>query len=160
MSNLEHTSIGVAELDRRNEELLGEIVTLQRKLRADGFSVDRSFRREIVRLIRKFRRCFAAQERWIGEHDFSILELQKRSHAWFLREIVRAVASLESRRERAEALASFLEEWFIRHIRTTCFSLRCETHRLSASADETRYELVSVPPMPPVRSLRWLPAVM
>ena len=160
MSNLEHTSIGVAELDRRNEELLGEIVALERKLHADGFSIDRAFRREIVRLIRKFRRCFAAQERWIGEQDFSILELQKRSHAWFLREIVRASASLESRRERAEALTSFVEEWFIRHIRSTGFSLRRETLRLSASADETLFELVRVPPMALARCARRLPAVI
>ncbi len=159
MTNLEHTSIGIRALDRGNEELLQDIAELERKLKSGQLNIDHSFRKEISKLIRKFEHYFAEQERWLAEHQFAILELQRKSHAYFLCEVGRASVALESHRERADELTLFLKNWFVSHIRNMDGSLKAEARRKGlADRDQTPYAIVPIRHMEVVRFTSWLPA--
>ncbi len=161
MTNLEHTSLGIRTLDRMNEELLRDIAELERKLKRGQLSIDHSFRKEIVRLTRKFKLYFAEQERWLEEHRFTVPERQKKSHHYFLCEIGRASAALEAHRERAEELTAFLKNWFVAHIRGMEGSLKNEARRKGvADRDQTPFAIVLVRPMALVSFPRFLPATL
>mgnify|MGYP000039072930 FL=1 len=160
MTNLEHTSIGIRALDSKNEDLLRDIAELERKLHNGRLNIDHAFRKEVVKLTRKFKLYFAEQERWLEEHQFPILELQKKSHRYFLCEVGRAAAALEARRERADELTTFLKSWLISHIRDMENGLKTEARRKGLSdRDRTPYALVPIRHMELVCFTRFLPAV-
>lgn len=158
MNGLEHTSIGIRALDNSNDALLRDIAELERKLKSGQLNIDHAFRKEVLKLIRKFERCFAEQERWLEEHQFAILELQRKSHAYFLGEVGRAAAALEARRERADELASFLKNWFVSHMRNMDGSLKSEAfYKGLSETSHQPYALVPLRRMELTGTRTWLP---
>lgn len=159
MNSLEHTSIGIRALDHSNDALLRDIAELERKLKSGQLNIDHAFRKEVLKLIRKFERCFAEQERWLEEHQFAILELQRKSHAYFLGEIGRAASSLETRRERADELTAFLKNWFASYVRNMNGPLKTEAFQKGlAENGHLTYAPVPLHRMELIGTRVWLPA--
>ena len=134
MNSLEHTSIGIRALDHSNDALLRDIAELERKLKTGRMNIDHTFRKEI-------------------------LELQRKSHAYFLGEIGRAASSLETRRERADELTAFLKNWFASYVRNMNGPLKTEAFQKGlAENGHLTYAPVPLHRMELIGTRVWLPA--